>query len=166
MQRSLATALLVLMLAACGSDGDDEATADSAGPPATAEPTPDAGAEPEAEPRPDAGPEPEADQPEELFPDVLDAGAMRSDDGTWSFDVTISSPYDTPARYADAWRVLGPDGAELGVRVLTHDHAGEQPFTRSLSGVEIPDGVTVVTIQGRDQVSGWGGATVDVTLVP
>ena len=101
---------------------------------------------------------------EELFPDVLAAEATPGDDGTWRFDVTLSSPYDTPERYADAWRVLAPDGTELGVRILAHDHQNEQPFTRSLNGVDIPGDVSVVTIEGRDQVSGWGGATVDVAL--
>ena len=101
---------------------------------------------------------------EELFPDVVAAEASQGGDGTWRFDVTLSSPYDTPARYADAWRVLAPDGTELGVRILTHDHQNEQPFTRSLDGVEIPADVSVVTIEGRDQVSGWGGATLDVAL--
>ena len=101
---------------------------------------------------------------EELFPDVVAAEAAQGDDGTWRFDVTLSSPYDTPERYADAWRVLASDGTELGVRVLAHDHQNEQPFTRSLNGVDIPDDVSVVTIEGRDQVSGWGGATIDVAL--
>jgi hypothetical protein len=99
-----------------------------------------------------------------FFPDVVAARATQQADGTWRFDVTLSSPYDSPDRYADAWRVLGPDGTELGVRVLTHDHASEQPFTRSLAGVEIPAAVSTVTIQGRDRVSGWGGATVEIEL--
>ena len=55
-------------------------------------------------------------------------------------------------------------GVERGVRILTHDHANEQPFTRSLSGVRIPAGVRGVRVQGRDQVSGWGGRTVEVDL--
>ena len=101
---------------------------------------------------------------EQLFPDVVEAVATDAGDGTWRFDVTLSSPYDTPERYADAWRVLAPDGTELGVRILAHDHQNEQPFTRSLNGVEIPADVTVVTIEGRDQVSGWGGSTVEVDL--
>lgn len=100
----------------------------------------------------------------ELFPDVLAAVATHSPDDTWSFDVTLSSPYDTAERYADAWRVLAPDGTELGVRVLTHHHGAEQPFTRSVSGVEIPTDLDTVTIEGRDQLSGWGGATVEVAL--
>ena len=99
-----------------------------------------------------------------LFPDVVEATATRAEDGTWRFDVTLSSPYDTPDRYADAWRVVGPDCTEYGVRVLAHDHQNEQPFTRSLSGVAIPDDVSTVTIEGRDQRNGWGGDSLDVPL--
>ena len=102
---------------------------------------------------------------DQLFPDVIDATATQAADGTWAFEVTLSSPYDTPERYADAWRVLAPNGALLGVRELAHDHAGEQPFTRSLSDVEIyTTDVGRVTVEGRDQVNGWGGDTVEVTL--
>lgn len=100
----------------------------------------------------------------ELFPDVIGATAERGADGLWTFSATLSSPYDTPKRYADAWRVLGPDGEVYGIRELAHDHANEQPFTRSQSGIEIPEDVTVVTVEGRDQISGWGGATVEVEL--
>jgi hypothetical protein len=95
-----------------------------------------------------------------LFPDVIGVEVTDNRNGTYRFDVTISSPYDRNDQYADAWRVLGPDGTEYGVRVLTHPHANEQPFTRSLDGVEIPAAVTEVTIEGRDLVNGWGGATM------
>lgn len=101
---------------------------------------------------------------EELFPDVVGATAQQGADGSWIFSATLSSPYDTPDRYADAWRVVGPDGEVYGIRELAHDHANEQPFTRSQSGIEVPDGVTTVTVEGRDQVSGWGGATIEVEL--
>lgn len=111
----------------------------------------------------DAGAD-ETGDPSTFFPDVLDATATRADDGTWTFAVTLSSPYDSPAQYADAWRVVGPDGTELGFRLLTHDHASEQPFTRSESGIVIPDGVTVVTIEGRDQANGWGGDFLELEL--
>ena len=99
-----------------------------------------------------------------LYPDVLGVVVTRQVDGTFRFAVTLESRYDSPERYADAWRVLTLDGEELGVRILTHDHANEQPFTRSLSGVRIPAGVRGVRVQGRDQVSGWGGGTVEVEL--
>ncbi|MDJ0767893.1 MAG: hypothetical protein QNJ12_03835 [Ilumatobacter sp.] len=99
------------------------------------------------------------------YPDVLAADAtFDADSETWTFSATLSSPYDTPERYADAWRVVGPDDAVYGVRELTHDHAAEQPFTRFLSGVEIPDDVTEVTIEGRDQANGYGGLTVTIPL--
>lgn len=99
-----------------------------------------------------------------MFPDVLDVSMTRTADNTYRVSVTLSSPYDTPERYADAWRVLGPDCTELGIRILTHDHQFEQPFTRSLSGVVIPSDVSEITIQPRDQISGWGGATITVPV--
>ncbi len=102
---------------------------------------------------------------EQRFPDVVDAVATADAEG-WRFDVTISSPYDTPERYADAWRIVAPDGTVLGVRELLHDHQFEQPFTRSLAGVEIPDDVETVTVEARDSANGWGGATLVVGLVP
>lgn len=98
-----------------------------------------------------------------LYPDVVAVAVSRGSD-TYSFEVTISSPYDSPARYADAFRVVGDDGQVYGIRELTHDHANEQPFTRSLGAMEIPETVDEVTIQGRDRVYGWGGETVTVEL--
>lgn len=101
---------------------------------------------------------------DELFPDVLAATATQAADGSWTVAATISSPYDSPSRYADAFRVLTSDGEELGVRILTHDHASEQPFTRSLNSVQIPESLRAIVVEGRDQQSGWGGATVELVL--
>jgi hypothetical protein len=50
------------------------------------------------------------------------------------------------------------------VRVLLHDHKDEQPFTRELIGVRIPAGVRQVVVQGRDQISGYGGRAMTVAL--
>ncbi len=147
---SLALAGL-LVLAGCSTDSTGSVTADTATG-ATSEPSPTTGAP--------------SDVSDALFPDVIAATATMSGEGTWLFSATVSSPYDSPERYADAWRVLAPDGTELGARELAHDHASEQPFTRTLSGVVVPAGVDVVTVEGRDQVNGWGGATVEVELQP
>ena len=98
------------------------------------------------------------------FPDVLAVKVRASGPNSFDFDVTISSPYDTPQRYADAFRAMDKDGRVFGERVLLHDHADEQPFTRDLYGVTIPAGVRVVVIQGRDQKFGYGGKVVEVTL--
>ncbi|MEL7155358.1 MAG: hypothetical protein AAFN30_02030 [Actinomycetota bacterium] len=152
----LALVVAVLLLAtACSADGDPEEATDSA-----AESDEGAAAESSST---TAAADPDADG-EPLFPDVVSATAQLSADGTWEIAATVSSPYDSPERYADAWRVIGSDGTVYGVRELAHDHAAEQPFTRRLTGVEIPDGEDEITIEGRDQVSGWGGQKVTIPL--
>jgi hypothetical protein len=47
---------------------------------------------------------------------------------------------------------------------LTHDHATEQPFTRTQAGLEIPDGIASVTVEGHDLDNGYGGATQTVDV--
>lgn len=101
---------------------------------------------------------------EQKHPDVVSAKVRASGPDRFDFDVTLSSPYDTPQRYADAFRVMSRDGTVFGERVLLHDHADEQPFTRDLYGVQIQRGVRQVVIQGRDRRHGYGGKTVEVTL--
>jgi len=95
--------------------------------------------------------------------DVLKVEA-RSSGGGWSFDVTVAHADTGWEHYADAWRVVGPDGTVYGTRTLLHPHVGEQPFTRSLSGVEIPEILQVVTVEAHDSEHGWGGAAVEVAL--
>ena len=100
----------------------------------------------------------------ERYPDVLAAEVRPAGERRYDVAVTISSPYDSATRYADGWRVLDPDGNVLGEHTLLHDHAAEQPFTRTQRGLFIPEGVREVTVEGRDQVSGFGGATVTVAV--
>jgi hypothetical protein len=97
-------------------------------------------------------------------PDVVGVEVRARGANGFDFDVTVSSPYDTPQRYADGFRVVGKDGQVYGERRLLHDHAGEQPFTRDLYGVTIPPGVPSVVIQARDQKHGYGGKSVEVVL--
>jgi len=104
-------------------------------------------------------------KPEEpRHPDVIAVAVRAAGPATFDFDVTISSMYDTPARYADAFRVVGADGRVYGERVLLHDHAGEQPFTRDLYGVTIPATIRSVVVQARDRKHGYGGRKVEVDL--
>jgi hypothetical protein len=98
------------------------------------------------------------------FPDVLAAKVRPLAADGFDFDVTISSPYDSPQRYADGFRVTGADGTVYGERKLFHDHASEQPFTRDLYGVVIPPTLRTVRIQARDQRYGYGGKTIEVSL--
>lgn len=95
--------------------------------------------------------------------DVIAARAARSGDA-WRFEVTVAHADEGWDHYADAWRVVGPDGTVYGERVLLHPHETEQPFSRSLSGVLIPEGVASVIVQAHDSVHGWGGAQVEVGL--
>jgi len=101
---------------------------------------------------------------EQQYPDVIAVKVHAQAPDRFDFDVTVSSPYDTEQRYADAFRVTGKDGKVYGERVLLHDHADEQPFTRDLYGVTIPAGVKSATVQARDQKFGYGGKTVEVSL--
>lgn len=98
------------------------------------------------------------------FPDVLAVELRLRTDATYDVAVTLSSPYDTPQRYADGWRVTDRDGNVLGSHTLLHDHASEQPFTRTQQGLVIPEGVTEITVEGRDQANGYGGITVTIPV--
>jgi hypothetical protein len=98
------------------------------------------------------------------FPDVVSAKVRAAGKGCYDFDVTISSPYDTPQRYADGFRVVAPSGDVLGERTLWHDHQNEQPFTRDLYGVPVPAGIHSVRTQARDQKYGYGGKSIEVVL--
>jgi len=75
---------------------------------------------------------------EQRFPDVVAVKVMASGPDLFDFDVTISSTYDTPQRYADGFRVYTTGKEVLGERKLLHDHQNEKPFTWDLYAVMIP----------------------------
>ncbi|MEM7718661.1 MAG: hypothetical protein AAF222_05615 [Pseudomonadota bacterium] len=95
---------------------------------------------------------------------VIEAAEARPSGGAWTFSVTLSHGDTGWDDYADGWRVVDADGSELGMRVLYHPHVEEQPFTRSLSGVAIPDGLDTVFIEARTNANGWGAARFEVSL--
>ena len=96
--------------------------------------------------------------------DVLAVKIQKTGEQTFNFTVTVKHGDEGWDHYANQWEVLGNDGAVLGTRVLYHPHVGEQPFTRSLSGVKIPEGVSTVTVRARDSVHGYGGKEMRVEL--
>jgi hypothetical protein len=158
--------LLAVLVASCSADGDggeqagDDPEIEDGSEAIPDDTSDDLPAAEDEDPDGDGG----NDGDEQAFPDVVDAELEPVGDDTWRVSATISSPYDTPERYADAFRVSTPDGAVLGVRELLHDHANEQPFTRSLEDVEIPADVERVIVEGRDLRNGWGGTTVEVPV--
>jgi len=96
--------------------------------------------------------------------DVVRADFETSFDGTHTFTVTVVSDDQGWDKYADAWIVRVGD-TEIGRRELTHPHDTEQPFTRSLSGVVVPEGATAVTITANDSVLGECGKAFELSLV-
>lgn len=105
-----------------------------------------------------------ADKSMQKYPNVVSAKARHDTGDKFDFDVTVSSPYDTPQRYADAFRVMDRKGRVFGERILVHDHEHEQPFTRDLYGVTIPKGIRTVVVQARDQKYGYGGEKIEMLL--
>ena len=94
---------------------------------------------------------------------VEDASATRVG-SAWTISATLSHGDTGWDDYADGWRVEAPDGTVLGTRELLHPHVTEQPFTRSLGGVEIPDGMETVMIRARTNIDGWGEAVFPLAL--
>lgn len=80
---------------------------------------------------------------------------VTANQGSYRFDVTLRHEDTGWEHYADGWEVLSPAGDSLGKRVLAHPHVSEQPFTRSLSGVKIPEGIGTVSIRAHDSVHGY-----------
>ncbi|WP_298910074.1 hypothetical protein [uncultured Aliiroseovarius sp.] len=87
---------------------------------------------------------------------VIDGATARASGAGWSISVTLTHEEAGWDDYADGWRVETEAGEVLGTRVLAHPHVNEQPFTRSLSGVDVPEGVTTVWIRARTSADGWG----------
>ena len=96
--------------------------------------------------------------------DVLEVEAVPAANGAWSFNVTVAHTDEGWSHYADRWEIVAPDGRVIATRTLLHPHVREQPFTRSLSGVVIPEGVTRVIIRAHDKEHGLGGVEVTVEL--
>ena len=81
-----------------------------------------------------------------------------------TFTVTLQHADVGWNHYANQWDVLTLDNQLLKSRVLYHPHVDEQPFTRSLSGVVIPEGVSRVKIRAKDTVHGLSSQEFMVEL--
>jgi len=97
-------------------------------------------------------------------PEVLAAEFRQTAVGVFTVSTTVRSVDIEGVSYADAWEVRDLAGNVLGTRVLTHPHANEQPFTRSLSDVSIPQTVTDVVVDARDSARGFCGISMTVEV--
>ena len=91
------------------------------------------------------------------------AKAKPGNDG-WTVSVTLRHADTGWEDYADGWRVEPPDGTVLATRVLAHPHVTEQPFTRSKTGIAVPEGTDRLIIRARTKTEGWGDSTHEMTL--
>lgn len=98
--------------------------------------------------------------------DVLEVRVAQVGPGLYRFDVTVRHPDTGWDHYADKWEVVALDGRVLATRTLLHPHVDEQPFTRSLGGVRLPDTVGRVTIRAHDNVDGFGRVAQTVEIPP
>ena len=103
--------------------------------------------------------------------DILFVRAVEERSGSWTFTVTVSHPDKGWDDYADGWDIILPDETVIKAdesspftRLLLHPHVGEQPFTRSQSGLSIPADISMVKVRAHDLVDGFGGREVTVDL--
>ena len=101
----------------------------------------------------------EADDIKILAADFHNSGGVQ-----WSVNVTLKHGDAGRDHYADNWRVVDDEGNILGDRVLLHPHVDEQPFTRGLDDMKVPEGTTTVYIEAHDKVHGWTPSRLKVDL--
>jgi hypothetical protein len=84
----------------------------------------------------------------------------------WNVHVTLRHPDVGWDHYADAWEILDAGGKRIALRELRHPNPDGQAFTRSLSGVVIPDGTRVLFVRSRCSRKGWSDVLYRVPLEP
>ncbi|MDU8929297.1 hypothetical protein RXV86_18040 [Alisedimentitalea sp. MJ-SS2] len=97
------------------------------------------------------------------MPTIVEASAHRVGMG-WRIDVTLQHPDTGWEHYADGWEILDKSGKQLGYRKLMHPHVEEQPFTRSLVNVMLPDGTREVFIRANCSKAGMSTDSVAIDL--
>ena len=104
--------------------------------------------------------------------DVIYVKAFLEETKTWTFHVTVEHPDTGWDDYVNGWDVVTPDGivlkakqSEPFTRLLLHPHENEQPFTRSQSGISVPDGVNQLIVRAHDIVTGYGGKEIIIDLL-
>ena len=95
---------------------------------------------------------------------VEGAMARQAADGTYQIDVTLRHGDTGWEHYADRWEILTPQGDVIATRILHHPHVEEQPLTRSLRNVRLPEGLKMVLIRAHDNKHGYGVELFELQL--
>jgi hypothetical protein len=96
--------------------------------------------------------------------EIVDAKASRTGEDSYRFDVSIRHADIGWKHYANQWQLYTSDGQLLGTRTLHHPHVDEQPFTRSLDNIKVPQGVISVVIRAKDSVHGMSPQKFELVL--
>ena len=102
---------------------------------------------------------------------VKEVFVREESDGTWTFHVTVEHKDVNWYDYADGWDVVLPDGTVVlpdpfhtFTKHIRNPHVDEQPFTRTQTKIEIPEGVDKVRVRAHDKKGTWGGEEIEVDL--
>jgi hypothetical protein len=90
-----------------------------------------------------------------LCADVVGVTVEGDAGGAATVTVTVRSDDVGWEGYADRWEIVSGDEV-VAVRVLTHPHVEEQPFTRSLRGVDLPAGS--LSVRAHHSTGGFCGS--------
>lgn len=96
--------------------------------------------------------------------DVIEVKVRKTGDRTYHVDVTVFHDDEGWNHYVDWWSIRAPDDNVLGTRLLHHPHVNEQPFTRSLSDVMIPDYYERVIVRAHDSLHDYWERTVTIEV--
>ncbi len=96
--------------------------------------------------------------------DVVDVTVNCRSNSICDFSVTVRHADEGWDHYADGWEVMTLDGKSLAIRELLHPHDNEQPFTRSIEDVEIPEDIAKVVVRARDSRHLYGGKEITVKI--
>ena len=92
----------------------------------------------------------------------VQAVAVRGQEGSYTFSVTLRSDDTGCDQYADWWEVVSDDGELIYRRILAHSHVDEQPFVRS--GYPVKVGMNqLVYVRGHMNPEGYSGAVMSGT---
>ncbi|MBZ8117610.1 hypothetical protein KUD11_03005 [Roseovarius sp. LXJ103] len=79
-------------------------------------------------------------------PEITQVRAVKEGMG-WRFFVTIAHTDTGWDHYASGWEVVDANGTVLGVREFAHPYMSDEPFTRSLGHIMLPDGTREVFVR-------------------